>query len=114
MANKIIAGDYVGQPLMFTAGKLIITTGWFKNLEIDKTTLESYEIITDEVRKSAASGIARGAVGGALLGPVGLIGGALSAKNKGTYNIALQFYDGKRSLVEVDDKFYKHLIKIMF
>lgn len=114
MANKIIAGDYVGKPIMFTAGKLIIGVKLFKNMELNKNTLEAYEVITDDIRKSAASGIARGAVGGALLGPIGMLGGALSAKNKGTYQIALQFKDGKRSLVEVDDKFRKELIKVMF
>jgi uncharacterized YccA/Bax inhibitor family protein len=36
-----------------------------------------------------------GAVGGALLGPMGMLGGALLAKNKGAYQIALQFKDGK-------------------
>ncbi len=114
MANKILAGDYTGKPIMFTAGKLIIGVKLFKNMELNKDTVESYEIITDDIRKSAASGIARGAVGGVLLGPVGLLGGALSAKNKGTYQIALQFKDGKRSLIEVDDKFYKELIKVLF
>lgn len=114
MANKIIAGDYIGKPIMYTAGKLIIGVKLFMNMELNKDVLESYEVITDDIRKSAASGIARGAVGGALLGPVGMLGGVLSAKNKGTYNIALQFKDGKRSLIEVDDKFCKELMKIMF
>lgn len=70
-------------------------------------------MITDDQRKSAASGIARGAIGAALLGPVGLLAG-LSAKNKGTYNVAIKFKDGKNSLVEIDDKVYKTLVKVMF
>ncbi|MDF2608881.1 MAG: hypothetical protein K0R92_355 [Lachnospiraceae bacterium] len=114
MANKILAGDYAGKPIMFTAGKLAIGVKLFKNLELNKNTVESFEVITDDIRKSAASGIARGAVGGVLLGPIGMLGGALSAKNKGTYQIALLFKDGKRSLIEVDDKFYKELIKVLF
>lgn len=48
-------------------------------------TIESYELITDEHRKSAKSGIARGLVGGALLGPVGMLAGGMSAKSKGIY-----------------------------
>ena len=48
-----------------------------------------------------------------MLGPVGLLAG-LSAKNKGIYTVAIKFKDGKNSLLEVDDKFYKALIKTMF
>lgn len=43
-----------------------------------------------------------------------MIGGAISAKNKGIYQIAIQFKDGKKSLIEVDDKIYKTLIKSCF
>ena len=53
--------------------------------------MESYEVITEEHRKSAASGAARGLTGGALLGPAGILAGGLSAENKGTYQIAIQF-----------------------
>ena len=77
-------------------------------------TIESYELITDEHRKSAKSGIARGLVGGALLGPVGMPAGGMSAKSKGIYQIAIQFKDGKRSLLEVDDKIYKAIIQACF
>ncbi len=77
-------------------------------------TVESYELITDEHRKSAKSGIARGLVGGALLGPVGILAGGMSAKSKGIYQVAIQFKDGKRSLLEVDDKIYKAIIQACF
>ena len=111
--NKVLAGDYAGKIVGATFGQIYIGVSLGKNLNINKDTVESYEVITDEQRKSAASGIARGAVGAALLGPVGLLAG-LSAKNKGTYNVAIKFKDGKNSLVEIDDKIYKALIKIMF
>ena len=78
------------------------------------STVDSYELITDEHRKSAASGIARGLVAGALVGPVGLLAGGLSAKTKGIYQVAIQFKDGKRSLVEVDDKVYKAIVRACF
>ena len=71
-------------------------------------------MITDEHRKSAKSGIARGLVGGALLGPVGMLAGGITAKSKGIYQVAVQFKDGKRRLLEVNDKFYKAIIKSCF
>ena len=115
MANTVIAGEYINEPIAIFSKKVKICTGFFgKGIFLDKETVEAYELITDDHRKSASSGIVRGIVGGALLGPVGLIGGALSAKNKGIYQVAIQFKDGKRSLIEIDDKLYKLLIQTMF
>lgn len=112
--NKVIAGDYLGKQVGATFGTAYLITGLTKSYTLDKAHVESYELITDDHRKSAASGVARGLVGGALLGPVGMLAGGLSAKNKGVYQIAVQFKDGKRSLLEVDDKIYKALITSMF
>ena len=72
-----------------------------------------YEIVNEESRKSASSAVGRGLVGGLLLGSVGLLAG-LSAKNKGIHTLAIQFKDGKKSLVEMDDKIYKELLKKLF
>lgn len=113
--NKVIAGDYEGRKV--DGGGLspaFVMVGVFKSMNLDKKTVESYELITDEHRKSAKSGVARGLVGGALLGPVGMLAGGVSAKTKGIYQIAIQFKDGKRSLLEVDDKIYKAIIKGCF
>lgn len=117
--NRVIAGDYAGQ-LIGGGGvaqpSIIGGYGFsLKNkLLLNKTTVEAYEVITDEHRKSAASGVARGLVGGALLGPVGLLAGGLSAKSKGIYQVAIQFKDGKRSLIEIDEKIYKSLVQSCF
>ena len=112
--NRVIAGDYAGKQVLSTFGMVQIATSLTKGIPINKTTIEGYELITDEHRKSAASGVARGLVGGALLGPVGLLAGGLSAKNKGIYQVAVQFKDGSRSLIEIDDKIYKALISSCF
>lgn len=112
--NRVIAGDYAGKQVLSTFGMVQIATSLTKGIPINKTTIEGYELITDEHRKSAASGVARGLVGGALLGPVGLLAGELSAKNKGIYQVAVQFKDGSRSLIEIDDKIYKALISSCF
>ncbi len=111
--NKVIAGDYTGCLVSLVMGQMYISVSFNNTVPINKDTVECYGVITDEQRKSAASGIMRGAVGAALLGPVGLLA-AISAKNKGTYNIAIKFRNGKNSLVEFDDKMYKALMKKMF
>lgn len=112
--NKVIAGDYEGKLVSCSLGIASISTSFTKFINLDNSTVESHELVTDEHRKSAKSGIGRGIVGGALLGPVGMLGGALSAKSKGIYTVAIQFKDGKKSLLEVNDKIYKAIIKKCF
>lgn len=111
--NKVIAGEYEGSPVMG-----FVTPGIYPNpklppIELTKEFITNYEVVTEEHRKSAASGITRGLVGGVLLGPVGLLAG-LSAKNKGTHVIAIEFKDGNKSIVEIDEKIYKAFIQKMF
>lgn len=113
--NKVIAGDYIGkQVLGGGVSQAGIALSFIKQLYLNETTVESYEVIADEHNKSAASGAMRGVVGGALLGGAGMIAGALSAKEKGIYTISIQFKDGKKSLIEVDEKLYKAIVQACF
>lgn len=111
--NTVIAGDYENESIIIKSGKVVIVLGFFKTLEISKKTVEEYEIIDEKSRKSAVSAVGRGLVGSFILGPVGLLAG-LSAKSKGTHVVAIKFKDGKKSLLEIDDKTYKTLIKNLF
>ena len=113
-ANKVIAGDYIGKPIILTFGVPSISTTFTKGINLTKQNVSSYEVVTDEHRKSAASGIARGLVGGFLLGGVGMVAGAVSAKDKGIYQIAIQLADKKKCLIEVDDKIYKAIVQNCF
>lgn len=112
--NKVIAGDYEGKYLAAAAGKASINLGLFNMLYLTKDNIEAYEIMDESKNKSAASAVGRGLVGGFLLGPVGLVAGGITAKNKGTYIVAIQFKDGKKSLVEVDEKIYKAILQKCF
>lgn len=112
--NKVVAGDYLGLMLGFAGKEPYIILKIFKTMPLNKTTVDSYEVITEEHAKSATSGVVRGAVGAALLGPIGLLAGGLSAKNKSSHTIAIKFKDGKNSLIEVDEKIYKALVRTMF
>lgn len=75
--------------------------------------MAEYEVLDEKSRKSASSAVGRAAVGAFFLGPVGLAAG-LSAKSKGIHTVAIQFTDGKKSLLEVDDKIYKAIISQLF
>lgn len=113
MKNKVIAGDYINMGIIFSGPFVQIVTGFMKTISLNKETIERYEIITEEHRKSGTSAILRGGLGAAVLGPVGLLAG-VSAKNKGTYQIAIEFKDGKKSLIEIEDKAYKLFVKTNF
>lgn len=115
--NKVVAGDYVGDkvsPPSFLGSKhpTISTSGG--QVELNSSTVAGYEVITDDHRKSAISGALRGFIGNHLLGNTGMLAGAMSAKNKSVYTIAVDFVSGKRSLLEVDEKIYRALIKSCF
>lgn len=120
MISKVVAGDYYNHPLMahqpfLKQEILFIVNGIGKknHIIINKDTIEEYEVLDEEQQKSASSAVGRALLGGALLGPVGLLAG-VSAKTKGIYRIAIQFKDGKKSLIEADDKMYKKIMQILF
>ena len=110
--NKVISGDYLNEPIFLMFDQLTMSVG-FKSLPLNKETIEEYEVIDEEKNKSASSTILRAGVGNFLLGPIGLLAG-VSGKQKGIYNIAIIFKDGKKSLIEVDEKIYKKELKNMF
>ena len=74
---------------------------------------EAARVITEEKMKSGTSAILRGAAGAALLGGVGILAG-LTAKTKGVYTVVILWKDGEKSLIEIDEKLYKVLVKGMF
>lgn len=112
--NKVIAGAYEGKTIIAAGGKIQIVLGFLKTVDLDSKTVSTYEVLSDEHIKSAASGAARGIVGGVLLGPVGMLAGGLSAKSNDVYEVAIQFNNGEKSLLEIDGKRYKMLIKNCF
>lgn len=124
--NKVIAGKFDGKYIKY---KLLdsypvisnvssydakgIGLNGYNELEIRKSNITQYEIITEEHMKSGTSAIMRGALGAAVLGPVGILAG-LTAKNKSIHTIAIEWKDGNKSLIEVDDKIYKVIITELF
>ena len=81
-----------------------------RKAEIDYTI-----IVGGDSRKSVGSSVARGTIGGALLGPVGLVGGALSGKNKSKTTFTIVYKSGRREVKTVDnnswefDKYAKYV-----
>ncbi|MCD8397554.1 MAG: SHOCT domain-containing protein [Lachnospiraceae bacterium] len=118
--NMVIDGDYKGKNLKFaTIGKgkeksqcVSIELGAFKkDVLLIPDEVATYDVITEDHQKSAASGVAKGLVGNFFLGPVGLLAGAASGGQKGTYNLIISFKDGKQSLLEVGDLYYNTIVE---
>ena len=114
--NQVIAGDYLKREVALFLGKPTIKLGLVdmcKIITIDSSTVESYEVVDETSRKSVASAVGRAAVGSFFFGNAGLAA-ALSAKDKRIHIVAIHFKDGKKSLLEVDDKIYKAIITKVF
>ena len=108
--SRVIAGDYQGQLVTVSwKGEAVINN----SIPLNKTTVSSYDLVNETQRKSTTSAVTRPAIGGFLLGPVGLFAG-LSAKSKGKYTISINFFDGRKSLIEVDDNVKNALIKALY
>lgn len=60
-------------------------------------------LVNTDDRKSLGSAVVRGAVGGAVLGPLGMVGGAVSGKNKSTTTFTVVYKSGRRNVVTVDN-----------
>lgn len=112
--NRVIKGNYMSYSVTYMDFNKNICLSFGSNIiPLNKTFVERYELITEENRKSATSAVLRAGAGAFLFGSAGLLAG-VSAKNKGICLVAVYFKDGKQSLIEMDDKFYKCLIESMF
>lgn len=111
--NKVIAGNFMNKMVSTSFNQTFIILDWSKNLYLDKYSVAAYEVMNEEHGKSAANVLGRAAVG-SLFGGLGAIAGAVTAKNKGIYTVAISFTDGNKSLIEIDEKIYKAFIAAMF
>lgn len=106
--NKVIAGYREGECVCLENGLVLIGQE-----AVAKWTVEDWEVVSEEKNISLASGLLRGVAGKIILGPWGVLA-ALTAKKKGVYSVALQWKNGKKSLLETDERVYKAIVKNLF
>lgn len=78
---------------------------------LSKRYISSYTVI-DESNKDQYS-FWKGALGVALFGGLGAIAG-VNGKKKKEYLIAVEWKDGEKSLISLDDEYYKVFVKSNF
>jgi hypothetical protein len=111
---KVLAGLGKGRKLNFGMfGIVSIDRGFKGSVLLNKSTVENYQVLDQDSRKSVVSAVGRAFVGGLIIGPVGWLAG-LSAKNKSNIIVEIIFKDGEESLVQVDGKEYAKLLKALY
>lgn len=111
--NKVISGDYEGKLVGSFSSTAYIILKLGNNLDLNRFTVDNIVPLDDDSQISVASAATRGFIGELLLGPIGLVAAA-TAKRNGIHIVGIEFKDGKRSVVEIDDKIYKALISACF
>lgn len=103
--NYVLEGKYKDEKILNGNDVLIIDGG------LNKRYISSYTVI-DETNKDQYS-FWKGALGVALFGGFGAVAGIHGKKRK-EYLIAIEWKDGEKSLILIDDEYYKVFMKSMF
>ena len=103
--NIVLEGKNKGAKID-NCGDLLYANSW-----LSKRYISSYTVI-DESNKDQFS-FWKGALGVAFLGGLGAIAG-IGGKKKKEYLIAIDWKDGQKSLILIDDKYYKVFVTSMF
>lgn len=105
--NYVLEGKYKARKIL-GGSSLDIDVDW---MPLNKRYISSYTVI-DESNKDQYS-FWKGALGVALFGGFGAVAG-IGGKNKKEYLIAIEWKDGDKSLILINDEYYKVFVKSMF
>ncbi|MCM1549600.1 MAG: hypothetical protein NC100_06485 [Clostridium sp.] len=85
--------------------------GW----NFTKKNISFYQVLDENSKNSSEYSFWKGALGVALLGNIGAVAG-IGGKNKSSkeYLISIEWKSGEKSLILLDDKYYKVFMKSMF
>ncbi len=103
--NYVLEGKYKNKKIVNGGDMLLLDGG------LTKRYISSYTLI-DESNKEEYSFL-KGALGAAFFGGLGAVAG-IGGKSRKEYLIAIEWKDGDKSLILIDDKYYKIFVKSMF
>lgn len=111
--NYVLEGEYKNKEIYCPSKSdtLKIISG----SSIKKERKVSYTILDENNKNSSEYSFWKGALGIALFGNFGVVAG-IGGKNKSSkeYLISIEWKSGEKSLILLDDEYYKVFIKSMF
>ena len=111
MINYVLAGKYKDKKIYETGFLNIKDVEGQVGYPISKHTISSYQVM-DETTVSQFSGW-KSLMGMSAFGTVGMTLG-IDGENKKEYLISIEWLDGEKSLILINWKCYKALMKTMF
>lgn len=113
---KIHAGDFVEGNNQVFSGEFILKKkgSLFSSEIIPFSDLEEIALANEDAVKRIGGTIGWGAVGGAVLGPVGLLAGLLLGGKGKDVTFVAKFKDGRKMLATTDSKTYTKILAAVF
>ena len=111
MKNTVIKGDYKNWYLSIhkEMDKLILE-GINDNIEISNNTIIDYDIKYTEFKRDIID-----IIGVLLIGPIGILAGFTANKSFISYRlISIEFKNGNKSLVKIDNRTFKYLVEKVY
>lgn len=113
---KVHAGDFLQKEGYLTGAVINLKTeahSWVGE-SIPLADIETLELATEENVKKLGGTVGWGAVGGVLLGPVGLLAGLLAGGRKKEATFVAKFKDGRKVLATTDNKSFTKMQAAIF
>ncbi|MEX2475048.1 hypothetical protein [Marinobacter sp.] len=113
---KVHAGDFLPKEGFLKGTFINLKTedrSWVgENVQL--ADIETLELATEESVKKLGGTVGWGAVGGLLLGPVGLLAGLVAGGRKKEVTFIAKFKDGRKVLATTDNKTYTQMQAAVF
>lgn len=107
--NKVIDGDYKYITVKVRNGAATIIDKWDGKRVMDHQSVEQYKLLGKRNVNKGYTLNGKSIWGGIFLGPLGFLLG-FQKEEIDIHRVAVKFNDGKKSLMELDDKAYTALM----
>ncbi len=116
MKNIVIKGDYKNYYLsMHKDIDKLILEGINDNIEISKNIICDYNIKYIDFKRDIIDIVVRIIIRVFLIGPMGVLSGFIANKNFISYRlISIEFKNGNKSLVKIDNRTFKYFVQKVY
>lgn len=111
--NKVVAGDYEGWDVVCSFGKFY----FMKRLDrrpLDRVNVSRYEVVDARTGSGFWGSAIRGLAANAVFGGVGAYAAMSSSASKRAILVSVEFFNGERSLIEIDEPTYSKMLKALY